>query len=81
MKLKAGGFGKIVRIGKDDPLFPYRKALVGAILRINHISSRAGPWMFITATIVLKDITFNGIKLKKGDEICLTKVFLKSFQP
>lgn len=81
-KLKTGSFAEIFKISREDNnFFKYRKQLVGAKIRINRLSSRDGPWVSATGVLVLRDICLNisnGTKIRKGDHICLRKVFLKS---
>lgn len=79
-KLKPGSFAEILRIAKEDKnFFKYREQLVGAQIRVNWLSSRDGPWVSATGVLVLRDVWLNenGLKLRKGDHICLHKAFLK----
>lgn len=78
-RIRAGVFAEICRIAKEDTgHYRYREDLIGGFLRLLRILSRDGPWVSAIGVVVLRDICLNGTKIRKGDHICLRKVFLKS---
>ena len=78
-RIRAGVFAEICRIAKEDTdNYRYREDLIGGLIRLLRILSRDGPWVSATGVVVLRDICLNGTKIRKGDHICLRKVFLKS---
>lgn len=81
MNTIVNGFAEISAIAGSDYLSRYSKHLfdADAVFWVLWASPRDGPghWVSATAMIVGKDISLNGIDLKKGGHLCFSKVKLK----